>query len=564
MPHTVTADPTSTLAVPAIVPLENVLALHRDLISARARLPDPDSFLSDVLETLRFHLNAAGGLICLCDSATRTLSQIIASGAAPALSTGSDPDSRLPCFCRVIGDDRDAVALAWIREATAGAGRETLAAAALLVGGEEIGLVALFGPPRSRPTPWQHEGLASAAMEIALAVAHLRLRRGVEDRLRERNERWSALYETALSLTSLTDGGRLLEELALRAIRLLRARGGSLSVRDEATGETVVVVAYMDGARLDALSGHRMPPGDGLAARVLETGQTLRVSSVELAAHPNPHENRASVIAAPLFVQNAPIGVLVVADDPSARVFTDEDVQTVELFAQAAGAALERAHGRQQERSLTIYRERARLARELHDGLAQNLASLLLKAELCQDIARETQPALARQIDLLAEGIQQAVRETRAAIATLREAPSDGQRLMDALSLLASRFESQTRIPVALSWEGDANRSLPDSAHMALLRVAQEALANVRKHACAQNVCAHLNASDPKTLKLSVHDDGCGFSVPLIDASQDQEHFGLRGMRERMEELDGSLLIDTAPGCGTTITAILPIRERRQ
>jgi signal transduction histidine kinase len=331
-----------------------------------------------------------------------------------------------------------------------------------------------------------------------------------------------------------------------------------LSVLDEATGEHMIRVAYSDGMTLSSMIGYRLPPGQGLAARVTASRRPLYLPEYTFFGPSGFDAVRTSVIAAPLFVQNMPAGVLAIGDDPEARQFTEDDIQTVELLAQAAGAILEKLHGRRQEQSLTIHRERARLARELHDGLAQNLASLLLRAELCHDMARPTAPEVARQIDGLAEGLQQAVRETRAAIASLHEAPSDGERLMDALNLLAARFESQTRVPVALSWQGDAHRSFPAAAHMALLRVAQESLANVRKHACARNVCVHLNATDVKTVELSVHDDGCGFDATEI-AVEDSHRFGLRGMRGRMQELGGSLRIDTAPGCGVTVTAVLPL-----
>jgi two-component system response regulator DegU len=251
--------------------------------------------------------------------------------------------------------------------------------------------------------------------------------------------------------------------------------------------------------------------------------------------------------------------MLAVGDDPENRRFTTDEMQTLVLLAQQAGALLERSRGHAQRELLTVHRERARLARELHDGLAQNLASLLLKAELCNDLARNAKPELAEQIELLAEGIQQSVRETRAAISSLYEAPSDSESLMDALSLLAARFESQTGVRVALSWEGEAHRVFPPATRMALLRVAQEALSNVRKHACAQRVCAHLNATSPKTVTLSVHDDGCGFDGRSEDALEGAQRFGLRGMRERVEELGGSLRVDSTPGHGATVTALLPL-----
>lgn len=559
MPQTLPSAAQMASPDPAIIPLQDILALHRALVSARARLPDLDAFLLDVLETLCHHLRAEGGLIGLCDSGRRTFAQIVRSGAAPAVPSNGLLSTPLPCHFQAEAAERNAMAVAWAEEAARGSELAVLGAAGLAVRDDAMGIVCLFGAAGCERFAWQQEGLAAAALEIGLAVSHLRLRRDVESRLRERNERWSALYEIALALTRVMDSDQLLDELVRRAIRLLRTRGGSLSVTDEVTGESVVTVAYINGKPAEPMLGYRMPPGEGLAAHVMATGHTLHLPDYEFEQHSALSKLRTSVIAAPLFVQDQAVGVLAVGDDPAVRQFTEDDVQTVELLAQAAGAILEKAHGRSQERSLTIHRERARLARELHDGLAQNLASLLLRAEVCHDIARHSAPDLAPPIDALAEGIQQAVRETRAAIASLHEAPSDGERLMDALSLLAARFESQTRVPVALSWEGQAHRSFPAATHMALLRVAQEALANVRKHACARNVCAHLNASDPKIVELTVHDDGCGFDAQQMDATDDRQRFGLRGMRGRMEELGGSLTIDTARGCGTTVTAVVPL-----
>ncbi len=512
-----------------------------------------------MLDILRQHLRASGGLIWLCD-AHGALARVISSGETPKVFAADGAGERLPSLCEYEDQDRSAARRRWAADLERAAGAPVLGAAALAAGAEEIGAVCLFGAPGVQPTGWQQEGLSAAALEIALAISHLRLRQTVEQRLRARTERWSALYEVAVSLAHAMDGDALLDELVRRAIMLLDAGGGSLSVSDAATGETVIQTAYANGAPVPDLIGYRMPAGEGLAARVIESRATLHISDFQFIPYTGAASPwRTSVIAAPLFVQNVAVGALAVGDNPEVRRFTEDDVQTLELLAQAVGAILERIHGRRQQESLTIHNERARLARELHDGLAQNLATLLLKAELCHDLALDTQPALAQQIDQLAEGLQQAVRETRAAIASLHEAPSDRERLVDALKLLAARFEAQTGVPVTLTWEGEAHREFPAAAHMTLLRVAQEALANVRKHACARRVFVHVNAGSPNFVRLSVHDDGCGFDTAELD-DRGSQRFGLRGMRGRMEELGGSLDIDTAPGAGTTVSAVLPLR----
>jgi signal transduction histidine kinase len=543
-----------------VLHLEDILALHRALVYARARLPDLEAFLDEVLETLCRHLGADGGMIGVCDPVRRRLAHLKTVGTAPPAL--ADENLLLPYAVRQLTDaaEQNAQVFAWAEAATRDSDPQVLAAAALTVRGDVVGVVCLFGAADAERRDWQQDGLAAAALEIGLAVSHLRLRRDVEERLRQRNERWSALYEIAVSLTAVMDSDQLLDELVRRTVRLLHARRGSLSLLEEATSEHVVRIAYSDGVAMESIIGLRLPPGQGLAARVTANRRPLFLPDYTFAGPPGFGALRTSVIAAPLYVQNMPAGVLAIGDDPDARQFTEDDIQTVELLAQTAGAILERIHGRGQEELLTIHRERARLARELHDGLAQNLASMLLKAELCCDLAADASGELQRRLDGLAEGLQQAVRETRAAIASLHEAPSDGERLMDALSLLAARFESQTGVPVALSWEGQAHRSFPAAAHMALLRVAQEALANVRKHACAQRVCAHLNATNPKMVELTVHDDGCGFDAGAIEV-EGGLRFGLRGMRGRMQELGGSLRIETAPGCGATVTAMLPLNE---
>lgn len=540
-----------------IIPLEDILALHRALISARARLPHLDAFLVEILDTLCSHLAAGGSLIGLLDSEQRSLAQIVTRGVAPE---AGDPSSLgpLPGFCEADAPTRNTLALEWAARAARSTRLEVLAAAPLIMGDEEIGIVCLFGPPGATRYVWQEEGLAAAALEIGLAVSHLRLRQGVEEQLRERNERWSALYEMAVSLTKVMDSDRLLDELVQRAIRLLHARGGSLSVTDEATGESVVTVAYVNGELSRAMLGFRLPPGEGLAAEVMKSGQTLYLPDYQFVAGSEPGSAlRTSVIAAPLFVQNVPAGVLAVGDNPATRRFTRDDIETLELLAQAAGAILEKAHGRTREQTLTLHRERARLARELHDGLAQNLASLLLKAELCYGLAREGAPDLVSELDSLADGLQRAIRETRGAIASLHDSASNSQRLVDALALLAARFQEQTGQAIEVTWEGDRDRYLPTSHHMALLGVAQEALTNVRKHAKATNVCVHLNASCRKSVQLTVQDNGSGFDSRSPGGAAG--HYGLTSMQGRVEELGGSFCVDTAPGCGTTVAALLPL-----
>ena len=208
------------------------------------------------------------------------------------------------------------------------------------------------------------------------------------------------------------------------------------------------------------------------------------------------------------------------------------------------------------DEALAVHLERARVARDLHDGLAQNLAFLLMKAELCRDLASSASPDLAAELDLLAGGVQAAIRETWAAIFSLHDAASNRLRFLDALREVVADHEAKAGQVVALTWAGDADPDLAPAERTALLRVAQEALTNIRKHASATRVAVHLDAGGPKTVELSVQDDGCGFDAG--HPSNGYEHFGILGMRARMEALSGGLRIESGAGCGTTLVAVLP------
>ena len=192
---------------------------------------------------------------------------------------------------------------------------------------------------------------------------------------------------------------------------MLNARGGGLILRDTKTGKLTVHVVYAAGRFVPELSGKRLEANEGLTGRVMAAGGPIVLDDYET------WEGRVSgfeslhlkaVLAVPLYVEQAIGGVLMITERQVP--FTEADEQTLTLFAQQAAAALERTQARQSAAALALGEERAGVARELHDGLAQDLATLLLKADLCRDLAAGN-PLLAAELDSLAEGLQRAVRE---------------------------------------------------------------------------------------------------------------------------------------------------------
>jgi signal transduction histidine kinase len=194
--------------------------------------------------------------------------------------------------------------------------------------------------------------------------------------------------------------------------------------------------------------------------------------------------------------------------------------------------------------------ERERLALEIHDTIAQDLAGLVLTAQRgMRELRDGNLAATETQLGILEENARNALAETRSLVASGAAVGADGG-LATALRRLGERFERETGIIVTLATDDTA--SLDRDAEVVLLRCAQEALANARKHSAAAAVSVVLKVSNGE-IELSVSDDGTGF-----DTSAESSGFGLGGMRERLGLVHGTFAVAASPGGGTTVTASLP------
>jgi signal transduction histidine kinase len=200
--------------------------------------------------------------------------------------------------------------------------------------------------------------------------------------------------------------------------------------------------------------------------------------------------------------------------------------------------------------------ERQRMARELHDTLAQGLIGIITQLEA----AEQAPGARRRHLDAARALARDSLTEARRSMHAMRPEPLEGARLPEALAGEAQRWSSLHGVPADVTTTGDA-RPLRPEVEVTLLRATQEALANVAKHASAKRVGVTLSYMDD-LVTLDVRDDGAGFSVNGHARGHDGGGFGLVAMRERVESLDGSLAIESEPGSGTAISVIGPARER--
>ncbi len=199
--------------------------------------------------------------------------------------------------------------------------------------------------------------------------------------------------------------------------------------------------------------------------------------------------------------------------------------------------------------------ERSRLARELHDGAGQTLTTLLVRLKALERQASGSQQAdLVRLQTLVADSIEQ-VRELSY---QLRPATLEEFGLARALDHLVNETVRQAGLEV--STELMIRRSIPNDVQTALYRIAQEGLANVLKHAHAWRVEVEL-AETPFGVALRIEDNGRGFDAAQVALQSDRPHLGLIGMQERVELLGGTLMVEAAPGAGTSIRVRIPLPD---
>ena len=271
--------------------------------------------------------------------------------------------------------------------------------------------------------------------------------------------------------------------------------------------------------------------------------------------------------------------VIAVVDVRSAGPCPPDDVALVTALAGLFGPVLsscrrlrtarEREHAAERfaERAVEAQEaERSRLSREIHDGIAQRLASLGFHLSAAERALPEHHPEGLAQIMMARRLCELAAAETRAAIGGLRPPVLDDLGLSAALATLAREAgDGPGPLDVTVTVEGELEDELPDHVQTALYRIAQEAVGNCLRHASANRVDLLLEHSSDR-VRLKVADDGAGFSMGDVLArggrGRRPDSYGLRGMRERAELLGGRVAVTSRPGVGTTVEAVIPIPGR--
>jgi signal transduction histidine kinase len=396
-------------------------------------------------------------------------------------------------------------------------------------------------------------GEVAGAAQLGITVANLHRRE------RERE----ALYEVALQLTGRADLRDVLDAITRHARDLLGAERAVVCLSDARDASL--------RARVGASTPHPVPTGAGSQERLAmaDDGSTCLVAHERKAGDHarNPHcplvvldATDPGWAARPLRGPDGPIGELC-AMRPGVP-FTRADKELLGALADMAAIAVRTARLHEAEEQWTIHAERDRIARELHDSLAQVLGVIHLQLRSLEGRAKdEASHAMAAELSSIAETADEAYRDVREAILGLRETVREDDGLEGSLREYLRKYSRQTGIATHLECEGDTRRALSPRSEVQLLRVVQEALTNTRKHSAARRATVRIQAEHDATT-VTIEDDGLGFDPTTLSSTM-EGGFGMASMRERVEQLGGTLAVETAPGQGTRIIVRLEPEDMR-
>jgi signal transduction histidine kinase len=206
---------------------------------------------------------------------------------------------------------------------------------------------------------------------------------------------------------------------------------------------------------------------------------------------------------------------------------------------------------------LAISRERNRMARELHDTLAHSLSAVTVQLEAIQALWSVNAESARTMLASALENARSGLTEARRALKALRASPLDEEGLNVAIGNLARTAAARANLELDLNTLPDGTRLRSDQEHF-LYRVAQEAMANVVRHAQATRLQVALERGQGE-LTLTVTDNGIGFDRAGVDSCS---HFGLKGMQERADALGGRLMVESGRGRGTAVRVTIPVEDR--
>lgn len=361
-----------------------------------------------------------------------------------------------------------------------------------------------------------------------------------------------ALSDAIRAVTTEVNLERVLRRLAEISAHLVNARYAALGVPNDSGGLLQFFTYGMTEKQIERMD--HLPVGHGLLRELLHQPDPIRLDDMRRDSRSGGfcanHPRMTSFLGVPIISRGVTLGSLYLSDRLDNRPFSAEDERLITMLAGHAAIAIENARLNNQLRRLAIIEERDRIAMELHDGIIQQIYAVGIKL----DMARRTQsaePELGAQLAGATDDLNRVIEDLRRYIRDLNKGVGLAVHLGEQLNEVFDGFRAVTDARLVTDVQSGLTHLTEDKVHM-LTQVTREALSNIVRHAAATEVYVELEDTG-QALILTVSDNGAGFDPAVVTRGH-----GLENMSQRALLLAGRLTIESSPGRGATLKAVLP------
>jgi signal transduction histidine kinase len=401
-------------------------------------------------------------------------------------------------------------------------------------------------------------------MTSALKESHMDLEKKVRDRTkreRQRAEQLRTINEISRKISSIMNLDELLPYVANLLRETLDYNNVNIFLFEQSSGQLILKEICLSGYKGVIPLEVPLEMGDeGVVAWVAHTGEPLLVNDVSKEPRYWFIEELSAIkseLAVPVRIGDKNLGVLDIESN-ELDAFSEADLFTAQTLADQVAIAIENARLYQATGQIAVMEERNRMAREIHDTLAQGFTGIILQLEAAEQAIETDMNQVQQHLNKARSLARGSLNEARRSVWNLRSAALEQLSLAEALRqevfVFAQNNDIRTRFDVS-----EKVRELPPEVDTAILRICQEALTNIKKHANASEVKVDLTFEDSE-VTLNIRDNGVGLqSNGPNEGEKSHRGFGLISMRERARNVGGTLELQSEPGKGAQIKVTIPV-----
>jgi signal transduction histidine kinase len=410
-------------------------------------------------------------------------------------------------------------------------------------------------------TPDDERVIETLAAYAAVAISNARMVDDLVKRdhaLTQSNNDLSLINDIGETLASSQDVDEILDKTLGRVMDYLEVEAGEIFLAEE--DGSLRLALHRGEAAAAFWTKDRFECGEGFVGMVAESGKSVVSTSIQS----DMRFLRRAVVEAgfrciaciPLTARGLTVGVMSIASRRE-KYLDQREMSLLTAVGAWAGITIENAQLNQQARRLAVLEERDRIGMDLHDGIIQSIYATGLALDYARLALSEDPTQAEEKIEQAIEGLNTTIRDIRSYIMDLRPRQFRGEDLMEGLQKLVEEYRANTRMGLTLTGPDDGQVVLPAVQTTALFHICQEALANIAKHAQANQTTIDLWTAPGRVL-LEISDNGHGFDLRKMSATLGH---GLSNMHTRARKVGGDVEITSEPGKGTTVLAWVPLRR---